>query len=563
VKKFKAIFRNPLTWIFLLALIIRIYKLGVFPFGFQYDEVKVGWNALSILKTARDDQENFLALYYNTFGDYRPTGIFYLTIPSVAAFGRSVFAVRLPSALIGALTVFPLYLLTLFTVGKEKLRVWKLNSGHIAAILLVLSPWHIEVSRATSEVSMSMFFALFALFFFIKLIKTKKIKFAILSIIFILISSLLYHSIRVLAPPFYFIILWIYRKEFKRNKFKKVIYLCFAIVTAISIYFAASNDGRQRFDQVSIFNDPNIIYEINRIRSENLKVTLYSKLFDNRATIYIRNFALEYSKYFGGDFLLGNSAKPYRYVTPGTGLLNYIEVVFLILGLAEIARGKKTYFPLIMLLLAPIPAALTIDDAPNLHRALLMLPFLIMIEAYGIQSITNFKKKYVKKIILIAFLALILNSSYFFYMYFHHGFSYKPFIENLSIDSPTYRDVGTQELVNQLDSLKKEYGKIVITNFPSSPYSWYAFFTGKDPGKINPLSFLPNTNERDWENIVFSQQKCPSDDAFTKYKDQKLLVIDSGECAYMSEIKDGLPGKITKKMVRTDGTVIYVFLEKN
>ena len=58
--------------IFLLALGLRIYKLGTFPVGFHVDEVKVGWNALSILKTGKDDWGNRLALYYNSFGDFRP-----------------------------------------------------------------------------------------------------------------------------------------------------------------------------------------------------------------------------------------------------------------------------------------------------------------------------------------------------------------------------------------------------------------------------------------------------------------------------------------------------------
>ena len=105
----KKLLKQPLFWIFLLALVLRIYKLGTFPYGFHLDEVKVGWNALSILKTGKDDRGNRFALYYNSFGDFRPTGIFYITIPSLAVFGRNEFAVRFPSAFLGALTIFPLF----------------------------------------------------------------------------------------------------------------------------------------------------------------------------------------------------------------------------------------------------------------------------------------------------------------------------------------------------------------------------------------------------------------------------------------------------------------------
>jgi len=90
------IFKSPLFWIFIVALFLRIYKLGELPYGFHVDEVKVAWNALSILKTGKDDKNQIVGLYYNSFGDYRPSGIFYFTIPSIAIFRRSEFSTRFP-----------------------------------------------------------------------------------------------------------------------------------------------------------------------------------------------------------------------------------------------------------------------------------------------------------------------------------------------------------------------------------------------------------------------------------------------------------------------------------
>jgi 4-amino-4-deoxy-L-arabinose transferase-like glycosyltransferase len=148
--------KNPLTYIFILALLLRLYKLGIFPYGFHIDEVKVGWNALSILKTGMDDQLKNFPLYYNSFGDYRPTGIFYLTIPSLIIFGNNIFAVRFASALFGALTIYAIYYLALALSKNKKLAI-------ISSLLIAISTWHIEVSRATSEVAISTFFALFSM----------------------------------------------------------------------------------------------------------------------------------------------------------------------------------------------------------------------------------------------------------------------------------------------------------------------------------------------------------------------------------------------------------------
>src|SRR4030043_303316 len=133
--------------IFLLALLLRVYKLGTFPIGFHIDEAKVAWNAYSILKTGKDDLGKSFSLYYNTFGDYRPTGIFYVTIPSIIIFGQSEFAVRFPSAFFGALTVISLYFFVAELMKSNKQKVKYSLSGMTASFLLAVSPWHIETGR--------------------------------------------------------------------------------------------------------------------------------------------------------------------------------------------------------------------------------------------------------------------------------------------------------------------------------------------------------------------------------------------------------------------------------
>ena len=199
--------RGPklIVFIFLLALALRTVKLTDFPVGFHSDEARVAWNSLSVLKTGRDDHGKAFSLYYNTFGDYRPTGIFYATIPALLLFGRSEFAVRFFPAVTGALTVFLLYLLVLEMLKNEKLAV-------ISSFLLAISPWHIEVSRATSEVVISSFFALSSVYFLIKLINDEKKRFAFWVCISMCASYFFYHAIRFLAPPFFLTVILFYFK---------------------------------------------------------------------------------------------------------------------------------------------------------------------------------------------------------------------------------------------------------------------------------------------------------------------------------------------------------------
>ena len=495
----------------MLALFLRIYKLGTFPYGFHVDEVKVGWNAFSILKTGKDDAGNKFALYYNSFGDFRPTGIFYITIPSVAIFGRNEFAVRFPAAFLGALTIFPLYFFVLELLKKKNLAL-------TAGFLLAVSPWHIGVSRATSEVVISLFFALYGLYFFLKGLNTKSIKPLALSFLFLALSYFFYHSIRLLTPLFLAGIIIYFKKLYK-----PALYV-FLGLSLLTLLLSLNKEARGRFSQVSIFSDLDVQYELSRMPFEEGPGKVFiARMFHNKPSTYTRRLINEYTKYFSSNFFLeATTPKPTRYQTVGVGLLTYVEFVLLILGLVAIAQKKFSALPLLLLLLAPLPAALTTEDAPNLQRALFMLPFLMIIEAYGFTFLLKYKK--------FIFIFLILNFIFFAHMYIVHN----------KVHLPLYRNIGAKELALYLNKAQDNYDKIILTNIPDSPYPWMAFFAGKNPG----------------EKFVFSGQRCPSRDAFVQPDAKRLLVVDAEGCATESNLRNRPDIKLTK-ILRPDETEVY------
>lgn len=562
MKKIISLFKNPLFLIFLLALALRIYKLGEFPYGFHVDEVKVAWNALSILKTGLDDHGKLLPLYYNSFGDYRPAGIFYFTIPSIAVLGRSVFATRFTVALFSALTVFPIFFLTEL-LNKNKKRLFKkINPGHVAAFLIAISPWSIDLGRATNEVVMSTFFVVSALYFFINLLLTKDKRYCTYTAISIVLSYFLYHPIRFLGPPIFIATYLYYYKIINIQKIKKEVLICLATTIILSLFFSTTKEGLARLNQVSIFKGVDVVYEIERVKSENTTHNLFTVIYDNKGFIYLKEFVNEYARYFSGDFLIGAAGRPYRFSTPGTGLISYIELILLVVGIIEASKGKVNFLPIILLFMAPFPAAFTIEDTPNLSRAFLMLPFIIILETYGFEYIVSFSKKYKDKITIGVLALLLFNFGYFLHMYFNHSYTHKPFLKDFFVDSPTYRNVGSTDLAGKLDVFKNKYDKVIITNFPDNPYPWYAFLTNKNPKDFNK-TYSPTTNERDYNNLVFSEEKCPADDDFVKYHKLNILVIEPWECPYTSQINGGSPLKITEEIKRSDGSTVYVFLERD
>src|SRR5689334_16268177 len=92
--------------IFFLAFFARFYQLTQFPPGLTIDEVAIGYNAYSILKTGKDEWGNFLPLSFRSVGDYKAPILIYLTVPFIALFGETEFAVRLPVAISSLISVF-------------------------------------------------------------------------------------------------------------------------------------------------------------------------------------------------------------------------------------------------------------------------------------------------------------------------------------------------------------------------------------------------------------------------------------------------------------------------
>ncbi|MGQ9681226.1 MAG: ArnT family glycosyltransferase [Anaerolineae bacterium] len=80
-----------------VALVLRIYHFGAVPPGLYHDEAFNGLDALNVLRGARP-------LWFSANNGREPFFI-YLVAASVALFGRTVVAVRVPALVLGTLTV--------------------------------------------------------------------------------------------------------------------------------------------------------------------------------------------------------------------------------------------------------------------------------------------------------------------------------------------------------------------------------------------------------------------------------------------------------------------------
>src|SRR5580700_7288876 len=117
MKGLKSYFANKkfsisvLILILVIGLALRLWQLGSVPISPDWDEAALGYDAYSIIHTGRDEFGAFMPVVLRSFDDYKPALYAYLSIPTVAIFGLTTFAVRLPSAVMGMVGILAIYFL--------------------------------------------------------------------------------------------------------------------------------------------------------------------------------------------------------------------------------------------------------------------------------------------------------------------------------------------------------------------------------------------------------------------------------------------------------------------
>ena len=147
--------------ILFFAIFIRFYQVTSFPPSLYWEEMALGYDAFSVLKTGKDHLGNPPPLVaFESYGDYKPALYFYLLIPSIAVFGLNEFAVRFPTILAGIFIVIGVGVLTRLITEKydpKRARVFQL----VAMAVTALSPWAIQFSRAAWESNVATCFIVF------------------------------------------------------------------------------------------------------------------------------------------------------------------------------------------------------------------------------------------------------------------------------------------------------------------------------------------------------------------------------------------------------------------
>ncbi len=471
--------------ILLLAASLRLYHLGHIPISLFGDEIDAGYNAYSFLKTGKDYNGNFLPLNFESMGDYRPFGFIIALIPSIAVFGLSDFSVRLTPALMGLLGVWFIYLFV-----KQNL---KLSIALISALLLAIMPWHIHYSRFALEETYMSALLLLSSYLFIKGLTQPR--YLLLAAFLFAYNSYSYNIAKLFSPLLLVVFLVVYQRQVRKipAKYLATGLIIFSLTLAPLIYDSLLGQGQTRFNSLNILNTPDLVSQINYSRGQLPDWPPFlAKLFNNKLVsltkIFFNNYLSSYDPRY--LYVTGQADEP-RHSLPGFGLLFVWLFPFTILGLHQLFNKLNHQFNqliLVWLLIAPLPAALTISGGQHASRTFVLLPPIIIITAIGLHfSFQKIRPQLPRLIFLIA-VSCLASVNLIYYLqtyYFHYSQTY-------------YRSwqYGLEPALNYAFDHQDQYDHIIVTtNYVNLPMLYYIFYTQYPPQLLHQQFLSSQANQ--------------------------------------------------------------------
>jgi 4-amino-4-deoxy-L-arabinose transferase-like glycosyltransferase len=436
-----------------LALSLRLINLSTNPPGLNWDEVSMGYSAYSLLETGADEWGVKYPLLFRSYGEWKSPVYIYLLMPFIKVLGLNAWGVRLPAALAGVAAVYLAYLIGRKLYG-DKVGLW-------AALFLTVSPWHLMLSRPAFEAGVALALVLGGIYLMLK----DKTVWAALPFGIALHT---YHSAKLVIP---FVFLYLGYQSYKKLGIKKlliasVILGIFALPIATDLL---SGKSQKRYSQVGITTDAELVERFYKYRDTFPLGDLGNKIVWNKYSFLFAKGFSNWTSYLSPHFLLGSESIRAQHSIPFRGVLYFTEFALMVFGLITLFKKEKgvaRYLPIIMIVVAFIPPALT-KDPYHVLRSILTLPWWQLLAAVGLVELTKSKFKYLK----IVYLLLLIEILTFIFLYF--AWYPKAFARDWQY--------GYQQATEYLQEHDSDYDQIVFTKTYGEPQIFLAFYSQLDP----------------------------------------------------------------------------------
>lgn len=502
--------------IILLAGVLRLYKISSVPPSLSWDEASIGYDALSIAQTGKDQWGFSFPLAFKSFGEYKYPFHIYTTALFVKLLGLNELSVRLGSALLGIFNVFLLYLFVKVLTKNKTLAL-------LSSLLLAVSPWNIQFSRVSWETNYTLLFFLSGLILFFKGLSRKKILPIIFSYLLFGLSLFTYNAAKVFIPPFLLGLNLIYFKDIRKIGYKMIIPFAIFIALLCLNIFNTNLSGLNRYNQLG--------FETDRVvATYAYKVSHIYKLG------WIEVAFKQYLAHFSPKFLFVSGDPNPRHSTQGVGEMLVFDILFLPFGLITLLSqlkkdDKKIWLLLFWFLLWPLPASIA-REYPHASRAMFGLGILPIISAFGIVKIVSVMPKKILPLVYLFGLMLFVVP---IYLYLNVYFTKYP------SKYSQYWQYGYKEAANLIKSRYSDYDRVYFTRAYGEPQIFMLFYLHYPPRQYQTGSDVVREKVGDWIKVAaFDKFVFLDKDEFVLKYREVIKRRGQGKSLFV-----GLPGDFT------------------
>lgn len=224
-----------------------------------------------------------------------------------------------------------------------------------------------------------------------------------------------------------------------------------------------------RFQGTSIFTDS--IELVNQATSRMVvdkeRGFPLANLIHNRRWVYLVRALKAYFDHFSFKWLFLEVNFDHHHA-PEMGLLYLWELPFIVAGMISLIKKpvKNYQFILLWLLLAPLPAVLSID-IPHAVRVLNMVIPIHILSAFGACFLLEKRR--------LTFFASLLFFNFLFYLHQYYV--------HLPLEYSASWQYGRRQMVLAAEEIKDQYGQIVVSTGLEKSYIFFLYYLRYDPQK--------------------------------------------------------------------------------
>ena len=472
-----------------LATALRMHLLGTVPHGITWDEAAIGYNGYAVITTRRDEWLHRLPISFQSFGDYKAPFAIYLVGIFVTLFELTPFVVRLPFALAGIASVLGMLLVVRKLFADHHYRD---HYSLVAAAILAFSPWHLHFSRTAFESGLTLCFLIWGIWAFYQAMEQNRWTktHLLLSVFLFSLSLYTYHSAKIVAPLLAVYLIVAQYKKMQALPIKTTLTgATFGLFLTLPLIIDAFWGRGLTRAAVTLFAQAESTTEL-------VKALVY-----NIASHLSPQFLL-----FANTTTLRHSAGLLGVLLPTTAFCVVIATYVTILKKSH--AGSK--FALFGAIIGMLPAIIA-TEAPHPNRALLSLPFLILLAIYGLDySISWIRNTQLNQTIIGSHqeknivLKSTLGTMALLHVLFATAFIQHYFTAFARSSAEAFSD-GYIETITLVEKLKQDdptIEKIVFTSDYGQPYIYALFVKKTNPiwyqgGSLNYYQFQDEINIAD------------------------------------------------------------------